>query len=251
MCFSARYRLEIALKRARYYDNMPDIEFYKNELKDYDELYMADGFAHPELIIYTNQAPYKPILSRWGLIPHWSKSNNYSEFKANTLNAKAENLFEKPSFKFAARQQRCIIPAEGFYEYHHFKGKTYPFYIYQKSGEPLNFAGLWSKWTDKNTGEITNTCTIVTTKANALMAKIHNNPKLKEPRMPVILKDGAEDRWLDKWNGEHDKERLQQLLIPFPENELQAHTVRKLKGKDSPGNVPEANEKFEYPELKF
>lgn len=115
----------------------------------------------------------------------------------------------------------------------------------------MKFAGLWSEWVNNETGEISNTCSIVTTHANTLMQKIHNNPRLIEARMPVILTDGNEDKWLDEWKGEKDNEKFAQQLLPFPDNELQAHTVKKLKGKNSPGNIKEANEPFYYQELNF
>ena len=243
MCFSARFRLEVALKRALRY-SPEDVEYWKNTLKQYDEWYMVSAFDHPKVIIYTNEEPYKPQLSTWGLVPDWA--TDARKIWNQTLNARGETIFEKPSFKKSAEEKRCLIPAEGFYEYHHYKGKMYPFYIYHKENLPLNFAGLWNEWTDKNTGEILNTFTIVTTRANDLMAHIHNKPKISEDhRMPVILPEGVENKWLNPLS----KEELQELLQPFPDSKLMAHTVRKLSGKDSPGNVPEANQEFEYAEL--
>jgi len=133
----------------------------------------------------------------------------------------------------------------GFYEYHHYKNKAYPFYISKKDDEPLMLAGLWSEWLNHTTGERVNSCSIVTTRANPLMAKIHNNPKLKEPRMPLILSTTIEDKWLNY----SDRKDLEDLLIPFPDNELKAHTVQKLSGKESLGNVPKASEYYAYKEL--
>ncbi len=248
MCYNAKYLLEKALKRAIYWNQQRDVDYYREKLREYEEQYQVSGFAHPKVIIYTNEQPYEPLLSSWGLIPHWTKSEKDAlVIRNNTINARGETIFEKPSFRDAAKEKRCIIPVAGFYEHHHYKGQKYPFYITRKDDEPLNLAGLWSDWANKETGEIICSFSIVTTQANRLMSKIHNNPKLPEARMPLILADGAEDEWLKPIN----KNDLQSLLKPFSEQELKAHTVRKLSGKDSPGNTPEASEEYVYEELKF
>lgn len=243
MCFNARYRIEVALKRAQKYS--PDeVPYWETMLKKYDDWFQVSAFTHPTVLVYTNEAPYRPQPSKWGLIPPWAK--NPAEIWNKTLNARAESIFEKPSFKASAKSKRCIVPAEGFYEYHHHKGKTYPYYIYAKSHKPFNFAGLWNEWTDPNTGEIIHSFSVVTTKANDLMKHIHNKPRLSgDHRMPVILNDGAEDEWLKPLS----REELRGLLEPCSDSMLQAHTVKPLSGGGSPGNVKEANERFNYPEL--
>ena len=246
MCFNARFRLEIALKRAKRKSNKKDADHWKRELEDYNELFQISGFTHPKIIIYTNLQPYQPQLSIWGLIPEGVK--NAQAIWNKTLNARAETIFEKPSFVQSAKEKRCIIPAEGFYEFHHFRGKNYPFYIHHKNDKPLIFAGLWSEWVHPKTGEAINTCSIVTTKANSLMSKIHNNPKFSgDARMPVILPEELGNEWLQPLG----KTELQNLLRPFPDSELTAHTVKRLSGKNSPGNVYEASEKYKYNDLEF
>jgi len=248
MCYTAKYLIEKALKRAKHYGVKEDVIRYEDELRDYQNLHAVSGFAHPELIIYTNKEPYRPILSLWGLIPHWVKTETQAHDIWNkTLNARGETLFEKPSFKDSAETKRCLIPAAGFYEYHHYKNKIYPFYITRKDNEPLMLAGIWSLWNNKETGEVINSCSIVTSRANTLMSKIHNNPKLKEARMPLILSTELEEQWLKGAN----HAQLKQIILPNPLIELEAHTVRKLSGKDSPGNVPEASQYYEYKELSF
>lgn len=248
MCYNAKYLLEKALKRAIYWNQQRDIDYYREKLREYEEQYQVSGFAHPKVVIYTNEQPYEPLLSSWGLIPHWTRSAKDAQLIQNkTINARGETIFEKPAFRDAAKEKRCIVPVAGFYEHHHYKGKKYPFYITRKDDEPVNLAGLWSEWTNKDTGEITNSFSIVTTKANEMMSRIHNNPKLKESRMPVILPDGAENEWLKTQNVKD----LQKLVKPFSDQELKAHTVRKLSGKDSPGNSPEASEEFIYDDLEF
>jgi len=246
MCFNARFILQIALKRAKRRNSKKDIQHWEKSLKQYDELFQVSGFTHPELIIYTNDEPFKPQKSVWGLIPLWAKEAESIWNK--TLNARGETIFEKPSFKKSAEEKRCLIPAEGFYEHYHFKGKRYPFYISHKENKPLTFAGLWNEWTDPASGEVIHTCSIVTTKANSLLAKIHNNPKLLgDARMPVILNENLENEWLKPLN----KSELRELLQPFPDSELTAHTVKSLSGKNSLGNVIEANKEQSYHELEF
>lgn len=215
-------------------------------------LYHASGFSHPKMVIYTNESPDSPMASTWGLIPHWVKDKTQSRKIWNsTLNARGETIFEKPSFRDSARNKRCIVQVDGFYEHHHFKGKTYPFFISHCDDKPLSMAGLWSEWIDRQTGEVVNTFAIVTTKGNSMMAKIHNNPKLPEPRMPLILPQEWEGKWLQKINDELDEKAVRKLIVSYPESELKAHTVSRLRGKNYLGNVEEVSSVFDYQELEF
>ncbi len=246
MCYTATSLIKKALKRARHNREPEEVEHFEKQLKDVVDQHQVSGFAHPRLITYTNEALFNPQLSIWGLIPSWVKDEKQAKDMWNkTLNARSETIFEKPSFRESAKNKRCIIPLGGFFEHHHYNKKKYPFFIHPTDDEPLNVAGLWNSWVNKQTGEVFHTCSIVTTSANELMAKIHNGAK--ESRMPAILEAGAEDEWLS----ENSKEKLQELLKPFPEEYLEAHTVKPLSGKNSPGNVPEACEHFEYEELEF
>lgn len=250
MCYNARYLLEKALKRARHYWQSKDMEYFEKALKRFDELYHVSGFSHPEIIIYTNDQPYIPVLSTWGLVPHWIKTEKDARDIWNkTLNAKGESIFNKPSFSESAKHKRCLIPVDGFYEHHHIKGKTFPYFIYHKDNEPLYLAGLWSEWKNPKTGDLWHTCSIITTKANTLMSKIHNNPKIPEPRMPVIIPSHLEDEWLKPFKENVDEKALQELLLPYPDEALKAHTVQKLTGKAAFGNVPDANKRFSYYEI--
>jgi putative SOS response-associated peptidase YedK len=151
---------------------------------------------------------------RWGLIPSWAKDETIGN---NLINARAETLAEKPSFKNAYAARRCIIPASGFYEWQKKgAGAKQPFYFYLKDKDVFGFAGLWEEWTDKKTGELIETCTIITTAANEVLAPVHD-------RMPVILKAEDYDRWLDE--KEKKPERLQTLLAPYPASEMASHAV--------------------------
>ena len=151
---------------------------------------------------------------KWGLVPSWAKD---ALIGSRMINARAETVAEKPSFRDAFKRRRCIVPASGFYEWKRAaKGAKQPFYFYLKDKEVFGFAGLWEEWTDKETGDLLETCTIITTEANAVLEPIHD-------RMPVILKSGDYDRWLD--TKETDTEKLKTLLVPYPAAEMSSHAV--------------------------
>jgi len=199
MCFDIQTVLESQLKRAKKFGNEDWIKELDEELDIYKDFpyYHASGFTHPKLIIYTQDEPYKPVAATWGLVPFWVKSEEQkNKFWNGTLNARSESLFDKASFKNSAKNKRCLLQIDGFYEHHHYKGKTYPFYISRKDKQALTLAGLWDNWLNKDTGEFIKSFTIVTTKGNDLLTKIHNNPKQKEPRMPFLLTDTLANDWL-------------------------------------------------------
>ena len=241
MCYDAKALVHTQLKRAKRYNDVETIKELEEKLK-WMNYHHVSGFAHPQLFIYTNAEPSKPTTGVWGLLPTWAKDK---EIWNNTLNARVETIFEKPAFKESAKSKRCLIYLDGFYQHQHVKGKTYPYYIYRKDSDHIVVAGLWNDWTDKQTGEILTTFSIVTTKANKLMSVIHNNPKLPEPRMPMILDESMEDEWLNL-SGESV---LKHLAASFPDEKMDAHTVQRLKGAAAVGNVEAASDKFLYPEL--
>ncbi|WP_246130278.1 SOS response-associated peptidase [Bizionia saleffrena] len=215
-------------------------------------MHHISGFSHPELLIYTDDSPDFPTVATWGLVPHWVKDEvQMKKFWNNTLNARGETIFEKPSFRQAAKNNRCLIYIDGFYEHHHFNNKTYPFFIQRKDENPIALAGLWSEWINPETKGRMNTFSIVTTVGNSMLAKIHNNPKIKGPRMPLILPLELEDNWLNTIDDELDKQKIQELIQSSPEEELKAHTVRKLRGKEYIGNIPEISNEFIHEELEF
>ncbi|HKL34297.1 MAG TPA: SOS response-associated peptidase, partial [Tangfeifania sp.] len=183
MCFSARHQLSSALKRAQYMGDQDAAQHWRELLKQYDEWFQVSAFTHPKVIVYENDKPFEPRPAIWGLVPNWAKEPE--KIWNSTVNARGETIFEKAAFRKSAETKRCLVPTDGFYDYHDFKGKKYPFYITKKnSEEPLYLAGLWNDWTNKETGEVLNTYSIVTTRANSLMAKIHNKPKFSnDPRM--------------------------------------------------------------------
>lgn len=134
------------------------------------------------------------------------------------INARADTIAEKPSFKNAFKSRRCIIPASGFYEWEKTKSGKQPHYFFLKNKEVFGFAGLYEEWLDKSTGELLDTFTIITTEANAVLEPIHD-------RMPVILHPEDYDQWLDE--KEKDTGKLQNLLVPYEAEEMGSYQVSK------------------------
>jgi putative SOS response-associated peptidase YedK len=175
-----------------------------------------------------NISPTQPILAVandkptdfdffvWGLIPPWAKDPSIGP---KLCNARSETLAEKNTFKNAYRRRRCLIPADGFYEWKlEADGKTkQPMYIRLKDGKPFAFAGLWETWHGPN-GEDIRSATIITTKPNELLATLHD-------RMPVILKSQDHQRWLDA--GEKNAGEMDDLLVPYVADEMEAYPISK------------------------
>lgn len=251
MCYSVNAILNAQLKRAIRLKDQEWIDELLKKLNVKAEYHLASAFDHPELFIYTNEDPSLPQLASWGLIPHWVKDEaGMQKIWNRTLNARGETIFEKPAFRDSAKTHRCLIYVAGFYEHHHFKGKTYPYYIQHKNQSPLIMAGLWSEWLNTQSGEIIKSFSIVTTQGNPMMAEIHNNPKIEGPRMPLLLAEEMAEQWIEGYDKELVKDALNPLIQSYPEELLSAHTVAKLKGKNSPGNVKEITNEVVYPELK-
>ena len=254
MCYDIKASIEAQLKRAQRKGDAQAVSEIMETLIPLTDLpiYHSSGFSHPDILIYTDRSPDFPEVATWGLIPHWVQ--NEAEQKKqwnNTLNARGETIFKLNSFSKAAMESRCLIYVDGFYEHHHFDNNTYPFFIFKKDKTPLILAGLFTEWTNPETKGKMISFSIVTTSGNKLLAKIHNNPKLKAPRMPVILPEELADQWLFKLEGEKDQNFIQELIKAYPDEELHAHTVSKLRGKAYLGNVPEICDPIKYSELEF
>lgn len=182
-----------------------------------------------------NIAPSQPILCLpndgtnqadffiWGLIPSWAKDPTIGN---RMINARAETLAEKPAFRSAYKYHRCLIFADGFFEWQARPGSKskVPHFIKLKSGDPFAFAGLWEHWESADGSEI-QSAAIITTEPNEMMASIHN-------RMPVILQPNTYSQWLDP--APQSPNRLQNLLVPYPGGDMEAYPVSTLV--NSPGN---------------
>lgn len=210
----------------------------------FEPIYHISGFAFAPMPVITQQEPNKVQAYQWGLIPHWVKTSAEAQkIRAQTLNAKAETLFEKPAFRTYVLHNRCLVLSDGFFEWMDYKKKKYPHYVHLKNNELFAFAGLYAHWTDKETGELFRTFTIITTDANPLMAKIHNTKK----RMPVILQQDQWSTWLDPTL---NKEQIADMLLPCTDTNMEAHTISKLiTTRDTDTNVPEVIQEELYPEL--
>lgn len=184
----------------------------------------------PELFPRFNIAPTQPVAVvrrwatrpgrelaplRWGLIPSWAED---AKAGARMINARSETAATLPAFRNAFRQRRCLIVADGFYEWQKVSGKKQPYFIHLKNHEPFAFAGLWESWRRPDKQHI-ESCTILTTEANDLVRFLHD-------RMPVILRPQDYERWLDP---EQEKvEELRPLLQPLPSEEMSAEAVSSL-----------------------
>ncbi|MBD2257094.1 SOS response-associated peptidase [Pseudanabaena sp. FACHB-2040] len=195
--------------------------------------------AVPNLQPRYNIAPTQPVsailatpdspepryqLLRWGLIPSWAKD---SSIGSRLINARSETVAEKPSFRAAFKRRRCLIVADGFYEWKsdpNSKAKQ-PYYFRLKEHAPFAFAGLWEQWTDPQSGSELDTCTILTTAANAVLEPVHD-------RMPVILEPDQYAAWLDP--DFYDPKDLQTMLDPYRAEGMESYPVS--KAVNSPRN---------------
>lgn len=151
---------------------------------------------------------------RWGLVPRWAKDLRIG---SKMINARAETVATKNSFRSAFKKRRCVVAADGFYEWQRLDDDSkQPMYIHRSDGDPLAFAGLYERWIDAEGLREIHTCTIITTSANEMMAPIHD-------RMPVVLAPQHWEQWLDP--SYDDVERLQSLLLPAPNALLTAYPV--------------------------
>ena len=178
-----------------------------------------------DVLTIAGQGPRRAGMMRWGLVPSWAKDISVGN---RMINARAETLAKRPAFRTALQRRRCLVVADGFYEWASVGNHRIPMRFTLKSGEPFAFAGLWERWKAPS-GEDILSCTIITTSPNAVMQPVHD-------RMPVMLSSEAESLWLDA--DAQDTETLTRLLVPFPAEEMDAYEVSSLV--NSPRNdLPE------------
>ncbi len=212
----------------------------------HDAAEIAERFAaevEPLLEPRYNIAPTQPVVAvlqeearsiqrlRWGLVPSWAKDPGIG---SRLINARVETIAEKPSFRTALARRRCLIPADGFYEWREAdtpeEGGRTPMHIRRRDGGLFAFAGLWEEWHAPD-GAPLRTCTIITGTPNPLMAPIHD-------RMPMILRREDEDEWLEP--GSRDTQSLLSLLAPYPAADMEAFAVPRQVNSpavDTPANI--------------
>lgn len=198
MCFHSKQSKSAQELKHRFKANFKDEKGFTPSI--------YNGFQFPKTPIITNKQPNEIQLFSWGLLPFWAKDDT---IKKNTLNARIETIHEKPSFRNIVNN-RCLILVDAFYEWKWLDDKRKQKYeLTLPENELFAFAGLWSEWIDKSTGEIINTYTVLTTEANELMSKIHNTKK----RMPIILSTDNEQNWLNGQELIMQNDRLKAIEI--------------------------------------
>jgi putative SOS response-associated peptidase YedK len=173
--------------------------------------------SQPIAAVRVQQAERELTMLHWGLIPSWAREKAIGN---RMINARSETAAEKPAFRAAMRQRRCIVPADGFYEWQGAGGKSgtpkVPHLFRRQGGAPLAIAGLYEEWTDHGSGEVVESCSLLTTEANATVRPVHH-------RMPVLLERHDFSLWLDP--EVTDTDRVQGLLVPCAPDRLEAIVV--------------------------
>ena len=238
MCFDISYALKKEDIELRFHAKFQEPDMY-------EPMYHVSAFSLPKVPVITNDESKVIKMLNWGLIPFWIKDEKSMEdIRQKTFNARSETMFEKPSFRTSIKNKRCLVITDGFFEWRHVKGINYPHYIKMAKGGAFAMAGIWDTWTNKETEEKLSTFSIITTKANPLLEKIHN----KKKRMPAILRKKDERRWLEP---EVSKDEIFSMLSPIDDSCLDAYSVSKLVSnrRTKNTNVPEVLKRYEYKEL--
>lgn len=200
---------------ARYGRKSDIVEIYQDIL---NEQYHVNAFNFPKCPIITNSDEIQVL--NWGLVPSWIKTEkDANDIRKLTLNARAETIFEKPSFRESIMKRRCIVPSTGYFEWRHEAGKKTPYYIFLKDEPIFSMAGIYERWVDRSTGEELDTFSIITTDSNPLTGYIHNT----KHRMPAILAKADEERWLNPFL---PKEDVSNLLMPYEANLMGAYIIQ-------------------------
>ena len=193
--------------------SVSDLQFRFGFAMESSELQPRFNIAPTQQVLaVTNDGTRQGEMMRWGLVPSWAKDIKIGN---RMINAVSETAAAKPAFRSAFRHRRCLVLADGFFEWRKEGKKRVPLYFTQKSGEPMAFAGLWESWKSPD-GEWVRSCTVLTTAANSFIEPVHN-------RMPVILSAETEPLWLDPITEE--PANLEPLLVPAPEELLSVREV--------------------------
>ena len=215
MCFHNSMSAK-AIKLATRYGRKSDIIEIAQDI--INEQYHVNAFNFPKCPIITSSDEVQVF--NWGLIPFWIKTEeDADEIRRMTLNARADTIFEKPSFREPIMKKRCIVPSTGYFEWRHEGGKKIPYYIYLKNEDIFSMAGIYDTWLDKETGNEHTTFSIITTDTNPLTDYIHNT----KHRMPAILSKEDEEKWLEPGLS---KAEIATLLNPYDADLMDAYVIR-------------------------
>ncbi len=238
MCYTLSFEKKALKAVNNYLKDHSDFDSYG----EFDELYyLVSGFAHPKLPVIKHD---RIEISEWGLIPFFASNDvKAGELAKMTLNARSDTIFEKTSFRNPIKKSRCILPVDGFFEWHHKGNKKYPFYIYPSDGRAFYMACIYNTWLNRESGEVRDTFSIITTDANSLMAKVHNSKR----RMPLILSKDDLSIWNDPST---DLKLIKDLMQPYSSDLMLAHTISADAGNYRKNrNIPEIKNKVAYAEL--
>lgn len=223
MCFHNSMSKKAKELAARYGRQLNVVEIADKIIQ---EQYHVSAFNNPEYPIITADPELQ--VYNWGLIPFWVKNDNdAAQIRTKTYNARAESIFQKPSFRPYIRTQRCIVPSTGWFDWRHEAGKKIPYFIYVKNEPIFSMAGIYADWKDPQNGRTLYTFSIITTQANPLMAYIHNT----NFRMPVLIHKEEEEKWLYP---ELKEEEIKAFLQPFDESLMDAYVIHNNFLKKNP-----------------
>lgn len=215
MCFHNSMSAKAVKLVARYGRKSDIIEIAQDII---NEQYHVNAFNFPKCPIITSSDQIQAF--NWGLIPFWTKTEeDAEEIRKMTLNARADTIFEKPSFREPIMKKRCIVPSTGYFEWRHEGSKKIPYYIYLKNEEIFSMAGIYDTWLDKSTGVEHTTFSIITTDTNPLTDYIHNT----KHRMPAILSKEDEEKWLET---ALSKSEIASFLKPYDAELMDAYVIK-------------------------
>lgn len=264
MCYRVSYLTQKALKYAKYYGEdeghvkelEQQLDVFKGKVKSVYQALAQDTIA-PELPVVTNEQPKTFNLHKWGIVPHWA--NEYDDdLRRRFVVSQSEEMFNKNIYKESAAEKRCLIMIDGYFDHHHRFGKTFPYFIHQKNGDPMMLAGLWSRWLDQKNEMELDTVAVLTTRGNRQMQEIHNNPEMLKrknsvsSRMPVIVPREMWDTWLNP-NSIADpidqKKLIEEVCVPYPDELMESYTTYPLNRGRELINSSEVGQRRDYPEL--
>jgi putative SOS response-associated peptidase YedK len=230
MCFySSNSKRALAL--AKRFGRKTDIVEMAKEIIE-EQKYKISAFTHPYCPIITENQSIE--VAKWGLVPSWTKTvDDANKISKMCLNARSETVFTLPSFRSPILSKRCLIPATGYFEFHHNEKAKIPYYIFLKKEEIFAFGGIYEMWKNPVTKQYTQTFTILTVPANELCGKIHNGGKTPF-RMPLIISKEHEEYWLDRSLKNAD---IEMLFQSFDTDGMDAYPISKDFLKRSPDDA--------------